>query len=264
MACDKALLVHAYIDGELDPAAVLDIEAHIGACGDCRELLTSMTELRDALRAVPQRAPVPPGLASRIGKALDRVDAEAGEKSGWLVRLGHFAVRYRQWLGGTVTGAAVAAGIAVALLLSAPSEDDDRVASELADAHLRSLMPDHLVDLSSSDQKTIAPWFKSQVDAAPPVIDLHAQGFDLKGGRTDVIDGKRVAVVVYRQGSHVVNLFVWADYELDHPSTAMRAGYNLLMWPQRHLAFCAVSDIGVAQLKTLARAVNAGMASAND
>ena len=105
---------------------------------------------------------------------------------------------------------------------------------------------------------------QQQVDEATPVIDLHAQGFDLQGARTDVIDGRRVAVVVYRQASHVVNLFVWSDYELDHASLASRDGYNLFMWPQRHLAFCAVSDLGESQLKVLARGVNAGMAAEND
>lgn len=264
MACDRALLAQAYCDGELDPAAILEIEAHLGGCSDCQRLVANTTELRNALRAVPSRRPAPPDLAVRIGRALDQVEVEAGGKAGGLGGLGRLVARYRQWLAGAVTGAALAAAVAVALILILPGEDDDRVVDQLADAHLRSLMPEHLVDVSSSDAQTVAPWFKQRVDAAPPVIDLQAQGFDLAGGRTDVIDGRRVAVVVYRQQTHVVNLFVWSDYELDHASVAARAGYNFFMWPQRNLAFCAASDLGVGELKTLARAVNAGMAAANN
>lgn len=264
MACDKALLVHAYIDQELDPAATLEIEAHLGACADCQALLANATEIRDALRTAQRPHASPPGLRVRIGHALDLVDAETAGRLGVIARLSRGVARRREWFTGVLSGAAVAAAVAVALLIIQPSEDSDRVVDELANAHMRSLMPAHLVDVSSSDEKTIAPWFKAQVDAAPPVIDLSAKGFTLAGGRTDVIDGKRVAVVVYRHESHVINLFVWSDYELDHASTTERAGYNLFMWPQRKLALCAVSDLSTTELKTLAHSVNAGMATLND
>ncbi len=264
MACDKALLVHAYVDGELDPPAILEIEAHLGACAGCRLLVTELGEMRALLQTVPSRRPAPRHLAARISAALDREDRAAGVSEGWGQRLRQSILRYRQALAGAVAGAALAAAAAIAVMVSLPTEDASRVEDELANAHLRSLMPDHLLDVASADGKTIAPWFKRQLDAAPPVIDLRAQGFDLQGGRTDVIDGHRVAAVVYRQGNHVVNLFVWSDYELDHASVAMRAGYNLFMWPQRHLAFCAVSDLSVGELKTLAHGVNAGMAAEND
>src|SRR5262249_7192948 len=116
----------------------------------------------------------------------------------------------------------------------------------------------------SSDAKTIAPWFKGRVDVSPPVIDLTAQGFELVGARADYVDGKRVAAIVYSHGTHVVNLFVWTSYDVDHPSSAERDGYTMFMWPKHKLAFCAISDMSVAELKTLAHAVNAGMDTVTD
>ncbi|HEY1719948.1 MAG TPA: zf-HC2 domain-containing protein [Magnetospirillaceae bacterium] len=264
MACDKTLLVHAYLDGELDPAAALQFDSHLGACAECQAALANATEIRDALRASRRRHIAPSNLTLRIAAALDAVDAETMREPNWFARLGRFVATRRQWFAGAISGVAAAAAVAIALVVLLPSDDDDRVVDELANAHLRSLMPAHLLDVSSSDEKTVAPWFKAQVETAPPVFDFHAQGFDLEGGRTDVIDGRRVAVVVYRHDDHVVNLFVWSDYELDHASAAARAGYNLFMWPQRHLALCAVSDISVTDLKTLAHSVNAGMAARND
>jgi anti-sigma factor RsiW len=261
MACDKVLLTQAYLDGELDPAAALEIEAHLGACASCRQLIANVTELRDALRTVPRHHPLPPGLEARILIALDEADrAENGKRSLWPAGLRRFLATRRQWLVGAMSGAALAAAVAIALVVLLPSEDDSRFVDNLADAHVRSLMAQHLLDVGSSDTKTVSPWFKGRVDVAPPVVDLTAQGFALEGGRADYVDGKRVAAIVYSHGSHVVNLFVWADYEeMSGASAAERDGYHLFMWPRHKLAFCAVSDMSVDELKTLAHAVNAGM-----
>jgi anti-sigma factor RsiW len=201
---------------------------------------------------------VPLGLEARILRALDGV--ESGERMSWFVRMRRTLAERRQWLVGAMSGAALAAAVAVALIVLLPSEDDDRFVDNLADAHVRSLMAQHLLDIGSSDTKTVSPWFKGRVDVSPPVVDLTAEGFELVGGRADYVDGKRVAAIVYSRGTHVVNLFVWSDYEeMNGASSAERDGYTLFMWPKHKLAFCAVSDMSVDELKTLAHAVNAGM-----
>lgn len=261
MACDKALLTQAYLDGELDPAATLEIEAHLEACASCRQLVANITELREGLRAVPRHHPLPAGLEARILIALDDADrSESGRRSLWPTGLRRFLATRRQWLVGAMSGAALAGAVALALVMLLPGEDDDRFVDNLADAHVRSLMAQHLLDIGSSDTRTVSPWFKGRVDVSPPVVDLTAQGFELQGGRADYVDGKRVAAVVYVHGTHVVNLFVWSDYEeMSGASSAERDGYTLFMWPRHKLAFCAVSDLSATELKTLAHAVNDGM-----
>jgi anti-sigma factor RsiW len=256
MSCDKALLTQAYLDGELDPAGILATEAHLDSCAACRAQVAETRALREALRAVAARHAAPPGLDQRIRQALDAADASmpAAPRSG--LRLRRFLAARRQWFAGAVSGAVVAAAVAVALVMLRPSDDTGHMIDDLAGAHIRSLMAQHLLDIGSSDQKTVIPWFKGRVDVSPPVVDLSAEGYDLSGGRADFVDGKRVAAIVYGHGDHIINLFVWPAYEGHPRGVARRDGYNLFMWSKSHLVFCAVSDDSVTDLKTFAHLVN--------
>ncbi len=131
-------------------------------------------------------------------------------------------------------------------------------APEIVAAHVRSLMANHLTDVSSSDQHTVKPWFNGRLDISPPVRDLTAQGFALVGGRLDYLDQRPVAALVYRHRQHIINLFVWptGSETSPTPTAAMtRQGYNLLHWHDNGLAYWAVSDLAAVDLNEFERLV---------
>ena len=113
------------------------------------------------------------------------------------------------------------------------------------------------MDVVSTDQHTVKPWFQGKVDFAVPVRDFAEQGFVLAGGRVDVVDGRTAAAIVYRRRQHVLNLFVWADSRGDvAPRSSTVRGYRISTWAQGGLEYRLVSDVPAAesdQLVTLLR-----------
>ena len=130
------------------------------------------------------------------------------------------------------------------------TDQQQTIANEVVSAHIRSLQAGHLIDVETSDQHTVKPWFNGKLDVAPPVVDLTAQGFRLLGGRLDYIDGELVASVVYQRRKHIINLFVAQRLGASHASTAIEAiqGYNVRHWSEAGLDFWAVSDIAPDEL----------------
>ena len=144
------------------------------------------------------------------------------------------------------TGFALAACLALIFILPHTGSLPDAVVSD----HIRALQPGHLMDVVSTDQHTVKPWFDGRLDFAPPVKDLKPQGFPLVGGRLDYLDNKKVAALIYQRRQHLIDLYVWPDSgHLDHgPTEGSRSGYNFQHWSDDGMAFWAVSDLAPDQL----------------
>ena len=236
MGCDQNLRTQAYLDGELDAAQSLQAEAHLDSCAECQALAADHAGLKAVMAGAGYHR-ASPELRARIGQALD---AESK-----LVAMAAPRRKDRFWLGlgSGAGGMAIAAALALFLLLPA-----NEVVSDLAEAHQRSLVANHLIDVASSDHHTVKPWFAGHADVSPPTEDFKADGFTLVGGRADYVHGARAAVVVYRHGAHVINLFAWSDRGQPLPSGGMRDGYRMILWKEGDLDLAAVSDVDPVEL----------------
>ncbi len=168
----------------------------------------------------------------------------------------------RSFFGGFAAGAALSGALAASLMLTVFRNDTEKtIADEVVSAHIRSLQPGHLMDVETSDQHTVKPWFDGKVDVAPPVIDLTAEGFTLLGGRLDYIDGEPVASVVYRRRKHIINLFVAQRLGRQHAFVSVRTvqGYNVRHWSAQGLDFWAVSDLDGEELGEFVGKISAAL-----
>jgi anti-sigma factor RsiW len=243
--------VQAYFDGELDAVSAIDVERHAERCPECHALLEHLARTREQLRAAVDFPSAPPQLRDALGRRLDAEAATVARRRGVRIRPPWRAHSF--WLGaGGGAAAALAASLALFVLVPAPRET---ALDGLVSAHVRSLLPEHLTDVVSTDRHTVKPWFAGHADVSPVVADFAPDGYRLLGGRVDYFERQRAAVLVYQHGPHVINVFTWAAGGRALPQFSTRSGYHIACWKSGNLQNCAVSDTGWDELQGLVRLV---------
>jgi anti-sigma factor RsiW len=254
VACeDNALLLHAYSDGELDLVRSLEIEEHLKTCTSCARELREQEILRDRIRSANLYYRAPEALRAGMIAHDNAVPAPAHGRSRATVSELRSVKRrpVLEWL-------AVAAAILITLGLGVrfipgalSARQSDLVAEELVASHIRSLQPGHLMDVVSTDQHTVKPWFDGKIDFAPPVRDLAEQGYPLIGGRLDYVGGRDVAALVYQLRKHYINVFIWPDdgKRANQPEFVSKQGYNVACIWSGGMRLCGVTDANAEDLR---------------
>jgi mycothiol system anti-sigma-R factor len=247
VACENTRTVlHGYLDGELDATRSAEFERHLESCRECTTALGSEESLRSSLQhsGLYERAPL--GLRNKIILALDEATPKKAARS----------IPVWNWLA-VAAAILIVTGVSWFALpgLQNSATSSPVTAAEIIDAHVRSLQPGHLTDVTSTDQHTVKPWFDGKLDFVPPVKDYADEGFPLVGGRLDVLNGRSVAALVYSRRKHLVNVFVWPTKEADTPihPPGGRQGYQWVHWRKGGMEYCAVSDVSSSDLTELAQ-----------
>jgi len=240
MTCAEArLLLGAHLDHELDVRSSLELEAHLRECAACRAELADLKALQDGARKNLERFAPSDLFEARLRNAVR--PAPAARRPAW-------------WAAG---GALVAAAAALFLFFIVRPGADRRLADQLIDAHARSLQVEHKVDVVSSDQHTVKPWFNGKVPFGVPVADFAESGFPLVGGRLDYVNGREVAALVYSRRKHTINVFVWPETKDAAPAEESDRGYAVLHFARGGLAWWLVTDATSADLRDLQKLIAA-------
>ena len=241
----------AYVDGELPPDRAMEIADHLTSCADCASDYEAMlTTVRTAREGMAQyrapdvlRARIRASLREETRPTVARV--APGSRRAWRI----------PWNAVAAALVLVVASSGLTMVATSRRASDAPVADEVLASHIRSLMPEHLTDVRSSDQHNVKPWFNGRLDFSPTVPRLEEQGFPLLGGRIDYVHGRPVAVVVYGRRQHVINVFSWPASQAagaTAPALRSRNGYNFERWRQGAAEYWAVSDLNAPELRTFA------------
>lgn len=239
MQCkDAREFVSAIIDGELTGDLAKAATAHIEACSACATVAADYRVIGRHIAAGYAQAPA--DLADKIGERIAAERDAAGKRP---------TRSFLPWAAALVLSCALSAY--ASWYLTHQAEIRSRLQTEIIASHVRSLMQDKAVQIASSEQHTVKPWFGGKIDFSPAVNDLAAQGFQLIGGRVDYVGGRRVAVLVYMRRSHVINLFLWpsAGENFGGPQAISLHGYNSVSWTAGDMRQWAVSDLNLPELK---------------
>jgi anti-sigma factor RsiW len=241
MNCSRELIT-GLVDEELDPDMKAEVEEHLAGCRGCSEEYSQVLEGQTAIRSFGPYYSAPAHLQQSVRDALKRVASEKPKVDG----------RSAPW-----RLLAIAASILLACSLGwnfsqlrTRTPENEIIAENLLSSHIRSLMGTHLLDVVSTDQHTVKPWFNGRIDFSPVVKDLAPQGFPLIGGRIEYLSGRDAAALVYQRRKHIINLFTWPSMASDTKESRLsRKGYNELHWTDTSMTYWAVSDLGLAELQ---------------
>lgn len=173
------------------------------------------------------------------------------------------------WLFGGA-GGAILGGLAVAMALlvarppapapvETPAAQTGLQPQEIVSSHVRALLSQHPIDVISTDQHTVKPWFNGRLDYAPPVVDLTDKGFPLAGGRLDYVGGRTVSVLVYHTDKHPIDVYVFParDKASAAPMITGSDGYAIARWRRNGMTYWAITDAEPSHLRVFVEALQA-------
>jgi anti-sigma factor RsiW len=240
MNCDEAeRFLDAYLDGELELSQQLELEKHLSGCQECQTALQERREFRVFFNAAAPNYKAPPELREKI-LAITRK-----EPAGAKPKVRRFPLWRQPWL---YAAALLAIGLAIAWTVFY-GDREHRFAAQAVSDYLRARFVDHLCDVISPDPKVVNSYLTTKLNFSPPVVDLASAGYQMRGGRIDIVQNRRVATLVYRRDKDVINLFMWpATRHRFAGSNQTINGLTVCTWNNVNLNFIAVSTLSDAQL----------------
>jgi len=245
MRCEDArLLVSALVDHELSDDEELAVSEHVELCPTCTRLAEDYRRMGQHIAGGYRQAPA--GLTEKIRASVAR-ERLASLPSRSYATMGRAAVLiFCMGLSALATWYA-----------TRNSQEEAFLEREILTAHVRSLVQDRPIQIASSDGHAVKPWFNGRIDFAPTVRDLTSAGFPLLGARVEIVDGRRVAALVYKRRDHIINVFMWPTAQAEVQGarhTNIRAnirGYNVLRWSAAGSTYWAVSDLNAGEMVDL-------------
>jgi anti-sigma factor RsiW len=247
MNCDTAKSrVFPYVDAELAPELLAELEAHLAGCGSCRRLVEQELHFRDAYMSRLRPDPAPAHLRESVDRLLAGL---AGEIDGgrW--------TRYRRLIYPAAAVVLLAVGLALGIGLKSLLQRGDLLA-ELTEASVdqhqklaSGLLPPDLVDASP---KMAEAWFRRRLDFNVSVPELPSTNLTLVGARISHLANVEVAALEYRLDQNNVSLFVipeeaYARLGLSEKpkfKVLKHRGYDVIIWRQHGTGYALVSEIG--------------------
>jgi anti-sigma factor RsiW len=209
-------MLGSYLDGELEPAKLIEIDEHVAGCDTCREEAQLLRAMRGSLKRVV-KMPAPGGLRDRVANAMAAERVREGARAEAAEALGAKApvVALSSWR--TMVPLATAAALALmwgaATRGSSPASTtearagfgDDLLAQFVAD-HTSPLPPDAK---DPSGVRELARYVGVPVRPA----SFERGGAHLIGGRVVPLHSQRAAMLQYVVGSgaeeHRVSVLVY-------------------------------------------------------
>lgn len=249
--------ITAFIDGELELSDQLEMERRYETELALRRQIDELRGLRAAVKQATYHA-APPALRQRLASQATRAQAPAVKVKSHRPT----ALALDRWFNWRPMTASLGIAAVATILVNTTwtqANRDQRLEDDVVASHVRSTLGQHLVDVSSSDHHQVKPFLSARLGFSPPVSELRIPGSEFLGGRVDYVDGRPVAALVYKQGPHIVDSFVWPTPASDgRPDFSQEKGFRTAHWARGGMAHWVISDVNAEEFQAVVRAVQHG------
>jgi anti-sigma factor RsiW len=248
MQCDRdRTLLAQYLDGELAPAASMELQEHIGVCQRCAAAISELVSLKRGLRAA--RGHFVPSIEFR--RQVQQQISSSSKPSWWQ---SHFRWSF------------VPAFVALVLFFSILSLEHFRRADslgEMADLHVIALASANPVDVVSTDRHTVKPWFQGKIPFSFNIPESTGTEFSLIGGRLVYLHQQpgaqlmfavrqhKISVLIFQQGAANTRIVPLGEIHGRHNF------FNFETWSAQGLQFAVVGDADAGEIRKLAQLIKA-------
>jgi len=240
MRCEEIeALLDPYLDDEMTLSDTRILEQHIKNCDSCESKLKEHNGLHEAIASLDEEM-VPRHLKRNIAKQLNDLTIDSNDNKQWLI-----------WGLPTAAMAFGSAITAVILMFVIGLPLSNNSSEAFINAHINSLMADHITDVTSTDKHTVKPWFSGKLAFSPSVHKIAMKDLELMGGRLDYINNKSTASIVYKLRSHIINVFIQKNESPKNDSSlsvAHKSSYNMTSWQKNGLSYRVISDLNQKEL----------------
>lgn len=187
----------ALVDGELTGDARRQLEAHLASCTACAAKIQNLVHLKNSVRRAASLRYTPSAEFRR--RVTDQVLPRRRERRAamiWAPSLAAVAIILLAvvWLTYWQSGASFTA-----------------TRSELVDLHVAQLASANPVDVISTDEHTVKPWFEGKLPFAVNLPDLAKAQFTLLGGRVVYLHQSPGAALLFQYRKHRLSAYVFQE-----------------------------------------------------
>jgi anti-sigma factor RsiW len=243
MSCEEAdHLLDLYLDRELDPEQSLGLEQHLSDCPECRSLMREYLDFQSFFRSNAPVYTAPPQLRTDVLATIRRAEVRS-----------EFRLFRQPWIYAAAALFLVLPGLTIFI-----ADNAKKLSGQAVERFTQSVAANHLVDIASSDQQVLKPWFEARLNFTPPLASLEAAGYVLLGGRTDIIQNRPVATLVYQHDKSIVTLFCWPPNDgLLSKGDYLIKGYNVCTWGNSTCNYIVVSNLDKPKLDSFVDSLRA-------
>jgi len=229
----------AFVDGELPAEAEREFDAHLRACSSCAADIANRVQLKNAVKRAGRRFTPSADFRRKIEEQV------LPHKRHWS----------RAWIP-AFAAAAVVLFAAVWMLGRWTAGSSTTLFGELIDAHIATLASANPVDVVSTDQHTVKPWFEGKLPFAVNLPELTNSPFTLLGGRVTYLEQTPGAALLFQYRKHRLSVFVFQDRpQWKNVSAAgvpaQHASFWVETWSAGGLRHFVVGDTSAANVEQL-------------